>query len=231
MKILAIDSSAKTAGVAVTQDAHLLSSCFVNAGLTHSRTLMAMVDHALRQADLKIEDVDAFAVNAGPGSFTGVRIGVAAVKGLASVGERPCAGVSTLESIAYNFCDTDAVICAAMDARCGQVYTALFSVKHGVVTRLTQDAAMPATDLAALLKAYDAPIYFAGDGASVAAQACGDLPNGRLADESRRFQNAYGVARAALISGSFDAPDRLTPAYLRLPQAERELRIKKGESV
>ena len=231
MKILAIDSSAKTAGVAVTDDAHLCSSCFVNAGLTHSRTLLAMVDHALRQADLSVQDVDAFAVNAGPGSFTGIRIGVAAVKGLAAVGERPCAAVSTLESIAYNFCDTDAVICAAMDARCGQVYTALFSVKGGAVIRLTPDAAMPAAALREQLLAYDQPVYFAGDGAALVAQACMDLPQGRLADESRRFQLAYGVARAALNNGKFDPPDRLTPAYLRLPQAERELKIKKGESV
>ena len=231
MKILAIDSSAKTASVAVVQDTHLLSACFVNAGLTHSRTLMAMVDHALRQADLTADAVDAFAVNAGPGSFTGVRIGVAAVQGLAAVGARPCAGVSTLESIAYGFCDTDAVICAAMDARCGQVYTALFSIENGAVTRLTKDEAMPATALRALLRAYDRPIYFAGDGAALVADACRDLPQARLADESRRFQHAYGVARAALANGKFDPPDQLTPAYLRLPQAERELKIKKGESV
>ena len=131
MKILSVDSSAKTASVAVTDGTTLLSECFVNAGLTHSRTLMPMVDNALSQADLKIENIDAICVNAGPGSFTGIRIGVAAVKGLALATDKPCSGVSTLESIAYNFIDEDAIICAAMDARCNQVYAALFNVENG----------------------------------------------------------------------------------------------------
>lgn len=231
MNILAIDSSAKTASVAVTDDAHLISSCFVNAGLTHSRTLMEMTDHALRQADLTIDNVNALAVNAGPGSFTGIRIGVAAVKGLAQANNLPCAGVSTLESIAYNFLDSDAIVCAAMDARCGQVYAALFSSTGGSVERLTPDAAFPASDLPAQLAAFDRPIFFAGDGAEIAFAACADLPHIILADESRRFQSAYGVARAALAHAAFADAAALVPTYLRLPQAERELKLKKGESL
>ena len=108
MKILAVDSSAKSASVAVCENGRLISECFVNASLTHSRTLMPMVDNALRQADMSINEIDAFCVNAGPGSFTGIRIGVAAIKGLALTSGKPCAGVSTLEATAYNFIDENA---------------------------------------------------------------------------------------------------------------------------
>lgn len=232
MKILSIDSSAKTASVAVTEGNRLLSECFVNAGLTHSRTLMPMVDNALRQADLKIEDIDAFCVNAGPGSFTGIRIGVAAVKGLALSSGKLCAGVSTLEAIAYNFTDENAVICAAMDARCNQVYAALFSVENGTVTRLCDDYAVPINELSEeLRKITDKPIILAGDGAELCFNAMKDsVPNIRLASEFRRNQRAYGAALAAEAHGDlYKDSALLAPVYLRLPQAERELKLKKGE--
>ena len=143
MKILAIDSSAKTASVAVTEGGRLISECFVNAALTHSRTLMPMVDNALTQADMSFADIDALSVNVGPGSFTGIRIGVAAVKGLALSGDKPCAGVSTLLSAAYNFADDDCLVCVSMDARCNQVYTALFECSGGKVARICEDKAEP----------------------------------------------------------------------------------------
>lgn len=232
MKILSIDSSAKTASVAVTQDRTLLSECFVNAGLTHSRTLMPMVDNALRQADLKIDDIDAFCVNSGPGSFTGIRIGVAAVKGLALSSGKPCAGVSTLEATAYNFVDENAVVCAAMDARCNQVYAALFSVEDGVVTRLGDDYAVPIDELTQEIKKItDKAVILAGDGAEPCFKAMKDVvPNVRLSAELRRYQRAYGAALAANERQDLFADSALlAPVYLRLPQAERELKLKKGE--
>ena len=230
MKILSIDTSAKTASVAVTAGSDLVSECFVNAGLTHSRTLMPMVDNALSQADMYIGDIDAFCVNAGPGSFTGIRIGVAAVKGLALSLNKPCAGVSTLESIAYNFIDENAVICSAMDARCNQVYAALFNAENGVITRLCEDYAVPIAQLAEELKKItDKPIILAGDGAEICYNAMKDnVPNIRIAAQFRRYQRAYGAALAALSQdGAFGDSAILTPVYLRLPQAERELKLKK----
>lgn len=230
MKILSVDSSAKTASVAVTDGTTLLSECFVNAGLTHSRTLMPMVDNALSQADLKIENIDAICVNAGPGSFTGIRIGVAAVKGLALATDKPCSGVSTLESIAYNFIDEDAIICAAMDARCNQVYAALFNVENGIVSRIRDDYAVPICELAEEISKLGKTVILAGDGAELCYNAMKDsVSNIKLSAEFRRYQRAYGAALAALANNEFTDSSLLAPVYLRMPQAERELKLKKGE--
>ena len=228
MKILSVDSSAKTASVAVTDGTTLLSECFVNAGLTHSRTLMPMVDNALSQVDLKIENIDAICVNAGPGSFTGIRIGVAAVKGLALATDKPCSGVSTLESIAYNCIDEDAIICAAMDARCNQVYAALFNVENGSVSRICDDYAVPICELVEEIAKLGKTVILAGDGAELCYNAMkGSVSNIKLSAEFRRYQRAYGAALAALANNEFTDSSLLAPVYLRMPQAERELKLKK----
>ncbi len=228
MKILSIDTSAKTASVAVVDGSTLLSECFVNAGLTHSRTLMPMVDNVLCQADLKFDNIDAICVNAGPGSFTGIRIGVAAVKGLALSSGKPCAGVSTLESIAYNFIDEDIVVCSTMDARCNQVYAALFSIENGVVTRICDDYAVPITELAEEIARLNKTVILAGDGAEICYKSMKDsLDNIKLSGEFRRYQRAYGAALAALAHNEFTDSSLLAPVYLRMPQAERELKLKK----
>lgn len=231
MKILSLDSSAKTASVAVTDGVNLISECFVNAGLTHSRTLMPMVDNALRQANMSINDIDAFCVNAGPGSFTGIRIGVAAVKGLALVENKPCAGVSTLESVAYNFLDENCVVCSAMDARCNQVYTALFEIADGKVKRLCEDKAISIIELADEISEIGNTVILAGDGAEICYNSMKDnLENIILSAENRRYQRAYGAALAAASDESvFKDSALLSPVYLRLPQAERELKLRKGE--
>ena len=233
MKILAIESSAKSASVAVTEEGHLICECFVNASLTHSKTLMPMTDYALKQADIEIEQIDAFCVNTGPGSFTGIRIGVAAVKGLALCGNKPCAGISTLESIAYNFVDSDCIVCAAMDARCNQVYTALFECIDGKVRRTCEDKAVLIDELASEIAAINSTVYLAGDGAELCFNSFKDkLPNVRLSSENRRFQRAYGVALAAVNNKElFNDSSVLAPVYLRPPQAERELKLKKGEKI
>lgn len=231
MKILSLDSSAKTASVAVTDGKSLISECFVNAGLTHSRTLMPMVDNALRQADMSINEIDALCVNAGPGSFTGIRIGVAAVKGLALAENKPCAGVSTLESIAYNFIDENCVVCASMDARCNQVYTALFEISDGTVNRLCDDKAVSIDELAEEISAFKNNVILAGDGAEICFNNMKDkIENIILSAENRRYQRAYGAAQAAASNQSlFEDSALLRPVYLRLPQAERELKLRKGE--
>lgn len=228
MKILAVDSSAKTASVAVTDGETLISECFVNAGLTHSRTLMPMVDNALSQADMKIDDIDAFCVNAGPGSFTGIRIGVAAIKGLALCKDKPCAGVSTLEAAAYNFIDENCLVSVSMDARCNQVYTALFRCDNSKIIRLCEDKAVSVDELCEELSAYDEKIYLAGDGAEICFNKFKEkLNNVLLLGENRRYQRAYGAALAALNNEElFSSSSSLAPVYLRLPQAERELKLR-----
>lgn len=227
MKILAVDSSAKSASVAVTENGRLISECFVNNALTHSRTLMPMVDNALSQADMSFNDIEAIAVNVGPGSFTGIRIGVAAVKGLAAADNKPCSGVSTLESIAYNFTDENCIVCAVMDARCNQVYTALFRCNGSEVSRICEDKAVSIDELAEELSSFSEKIYLAGDGAEICFKAFGEkLDNVNLAGENRRYQRAFGVALAAEKNNEFIDSALLAPVYLRLPQAERELRVK-----
>ena len=147
MKILALDSSAKTASAAITDSEQLISEAFVNAGLTHSETLLPMVDSVLSLARLTMADIDGCVITDGPGSFTGIRIGIAAVKGLAMPNETKCCGVSTLKAMAYNLRYDNCIACCAMDARCSQVYSAIFRCFDGKVERLTEDDAIPASKL------------------------------------------------------------------------------------
>ena len=234
MKILAIDTSAGPASCAVTADGDILASALVNVRLTHSQTLMPMVEGMLRHASLSLSDMDALAVAVGPGSFTGVRIGVAAVKGLAFANNTPCVAVSTLEAIAQNAAGSGftGLVCAAMDARCGQVYTATFVSDGEKVDRFTDDEAITITELTARLSADGRPVMLMGDGAAICyAAMCETLPDVRLAPPHLRYQQATGVAAAALprvLAGETVTAKELLPVYLRLPQAERELRARQG---
>lgn len=229
LKILAVDSSAKTASVAITEDDRLISESFVNVGLTHSETLMPMIESSLNNAKLSINDIDAFCVTTGPGSFTGIRIGVAAIKGLAQPGKKPCAGVSTLEAMAYNLADFNGIVCCAMDARCAQVYTAIFEVSCKSIKRLTEDMAIPIDELFGILSTYDSDIILVGDGAQLCYDAFGEkLSSCSLACGMLRFQRAYGAVLSALSQDdAFKSPEILAPIYIRPPQAERELKKKK----
>lgn len=220
--ILSIDSSAVTASAALTDGDKVIKSEFINAGLTHSETLLPMIKSVM--AGYSTSDLDAIAVTAGPGSFTGVRIGVATVKGIAFENNTPCISVSTLEAIAYNFTDTDCIVCAVMDARRMQFYNALFEVKNGKVNRICDDRAISIDDLREELSAYENAVI-AGDGAELCYNSIG-LDNVILADENRRYQNGIGVSRAAEYKEKITAAE-LMPVYLRLSQAERELKLKK----
>ena len=239
MKILALECSAGPASCAVTQDGAVLCESYVRVGLTHSQTLMPMTEAMLRGAGLALSDIDAFAVSAGPGSFTGLRIGVAALKGMAFGLSKPCAGVSTLEAIAYGARGLCGIICAAMDARCNQVYNALFWSDGRELTRLREDRAVLLPELLEDLRGLkkdnlykNAPVFLAGDGAALCYNTFGEaLPGAELVPEEQRFQRAASVGllaqRAAANGGLVDAAE-LMPVYLRLPQAERELRAKQG---
>jgi tRNA threonylcarbamoyladenosine biosynthesis protein TsaB len=223
MKILGIESSAKAASVALTEDGKLISQYFQASGLTHSRTLLAMAEDLLKNLDMAMTDIDTVAVAIGPGSFTGIRIGTAAAKGLAWGADKPAAGVSTLEAMAYHLCDReDVIICPVMDARRGQVYNAKFTAKDGELTRLCPDRAVSADVLIEEAKAGDRPYMLVGDGAELCYGKFTDagVPV-RLAPEHLRLQSAWGVCKAAE-KAELTEPDKLTPNYLRLSQAERE---------
>ncbi|WP_297128001.1 tRNA (adenosine(37)-N6)-threonylcarbamoyltransferase complex dimerization subunit type 1 TsaB [uncultured Eubacterium sp.] len=219
--LLSMDSSAVTASVALTDGDEIIKSEFVNSGLTHSETLLPMITRVMDGH--KYGELDGIAITAGPGSFTGVRIGVATVKGLAFNDNIPCFSVSTLEAIAYNFVDENAVVCAVMDARRMQFYNAVFKVENGSVERLCDDRAISIEDLRNDLKQYD-KVIIAGDGAKLCFQNI-ELENCILADDDRIYQNAVGVAKAAKNKKPI-SPKVLMPVYLRQSQAERELKLK-----
>lgn len=222
MKILAFESSVRPASVALLDGEKLISEYTQCTALTHSRTLLPMAEDLLKNAELSLSDVDGFAVSQGPGSFTGIRIGVSTVKGLSWASGKPCAGVSTLEAMAYNGISRGGIVCPVMDARRGQVYNALFEIIEGEPVRLCEDRAISLEELSADLGKYSAPPYLVGDGA----QLCRDYLEAAgipcaMAPENLRWQSAWGVAMAAR-GKSFAGADELLPVYLRLSQAERE---------
>ena len=232
MKILAVDTSATAASVAIAEENKLIGEFSIDTALTHSRTLMPMLEQLLKNTGSTIDDIEALAVNAGPGSFTGVRIGVAAVKGLAFSKNLPCVSVSTLHSMAYNMLGCDCIVCGVMDARCSQVYNALFRVGGEKVTRLIEDRALSLSDLKQELKSIKEKIILVGDGAVLCSNYLGkELDNVVLAPFNKRVQTASSVAYAAfekLKQGEKLTAQQLMPVYLRLPQAQRELNKKMG---
>ena len=223
MLLLAFETSAKAASVALFDGEKLLAEQYQNTGLTHSQTLMVMAEDLLKQCGKTAQDVEAVAVANGPGSFTGVRIGVAAAKGFAWAAEIPMYGVSTLEAMARGLGIYDGYVCPVMDARREQVYNALFYVNQGVITRQTPDRAIALADLKNELKILEKPIFLVGDGSILCYNTLqSDVPNLILPAEWRMHQRAVGVGLAALAQETADDPAGLSPNYLRLSQAERE---------
>ena len=222
MLTLAFESSAKAASVALVRDGDLISQYSQCSGLTHSRTLLPMAEDMLKNAELSLNKVDIFAVAHGPGSFTGIRIGVSTVKGLAWASDKPCVGVSTLEAMAWHGLSAGGYICPVMDARRSQVYNALFKIEGGRPVRLCADRAVALPLLAGELEKLNAPVFLVGDGAKLTASFLEEqgLPY-VLAPENLRWQSAWGVAMAAMDKEPGDA-HQLLPVYLRLSQAERE---------
>ena len=225
MLLLAFETSAKAASVALMRDDELLGESYQNTGLTHSQTLMVMAEDLLKQCGFTAQDVTHVAVAAGPGSFTGVRIGVAAAKGFAWGKDIPCYGVSTLHSMALGFGAYDGIVCAVMDARRSQVYNALFAAEKGQLRRLTEDRAISLEELGQELEAFQKPIFLVGDGSAVTARGLQGRPLELVFPASSRMhQRAVGVGMAARIASETDPGDAeaLQPNYLRLSQAERE---------
>ena len=196
MNILAVDTAGKTLGVALLQDDRLKYECYLDGGMTHSETLMPLVDHCLKLCGLTCADIDLFGVNAGPGSFTGLRIGLAAVKGLAFAANTPCAGVSTMAALAYGVCGEGTVI-GAQDARRGQVYWAGFDL--ATHARLTPDAAEPVTALETFVKECKKPLIFVGDGAALCYNTYKDQPGILPCPQPLRVLRGAGVDRKSVV--------------------------------
>ena len=226
MLILAFETSAKAGSVALLEDGKLLAESYQNTGLTHSQTLMVMAEDMLKASGKTVADITAIAVAEGPGSFTGVRIGVAAAKGFAWGATIPCYGVSTLEAMAETLGIWEGHICPCMDARRSQVYNALFYVNHGEITRVEADRAISLEDLGEEIKNLKKPVFLVGDGSNLCYNTLlKEVPNLVLPPEHRLHQRASGVALAAakkIAAGETGDGNTLTPNYLRLSQAERE---------
>ena len=226
MLILAFETSAKAASVALLENGKLLGEAYQNTGMTHSQTLMVMAEDLLKTAGKAATDVDAVAVAEGPGSFTGVRIGVAAAKGFAWGRDIPCVGISTLEAMAVSLGAYDGYVCPVMDARRSQVYNALFAVKAGKLERIAEDRAISLADLGNELKNLEKSVFLVGDGSNLCYNTLLEgVPHLVLPAEHHMHQRAVGVAILAqqkLDAGETCHGGALTPNYLRLSQAERE---------
>ena len=226
MLILAFETSAKAASVALTENGKLLGESYQNTGMTHSQTLMVMAEDLLKAAGRTVKDLSAVAVAEGPGSFTGVRIGVAAAKGLAWGAQLPCFGISTLEAMAVSLGMYRGYICPVMDARRSQVYNALFYVNQGELQRIREDRAIALANLAEELKELNEPIFLVGDGSKLCHSTLKEaVPGLVLPPEHRMHQRAVGVAllaEARAAAGETGDGAVLAPNYLRLSQAERE---------
>ena len=205
----------------------MVAQYVLNSGHTHSTTLLPMIRHMLDTAGVSVADIDCLACSVGPGSFTGIRIGIATVKGLAFGTDKPCVGVSSLEALAYGMRSVNGIVCPVINARRTQYYSALFRVQDGVVTRLTDDDVILGADMDAVLAPYDEPIYLSGDGYDTAR---GFITHPRLmyTPETCRWPTAFAVAEAASVrmqtarEGTAFIPEDMVPVYLRKTQAERE---------
>jgi len=233
LKVLAVDTSGPSVGVALLEGGRLLFECALTHKRTHSVWLMPAVEQALRQTERRMEDIDLFAAVVGPGSFTGVRIGVTTIKSFAQAMGKPCIGVNALEALAVGAGDFAGAVCPLLDARAGQVYAAAFG--PGLPPhRLLPDAALPLPDFLEQAAGLAMPLLFTGDGAPTYAEAI-----------TERFGNAARIApphlsglragAAAVLAretaSSAVSYNAMRPLYLRAPQAERERAAKRGENL
>jgi len=224
MRILALDTTAEVCTVAICEDKKLIAEITVNTGNTHSETLLPAIQQALALCGLTFDDIDLFACSTGPGSFTGVRIGAATVKGLAYGKNKPCVSVSTLEALAQNVLGHNGIICPVMNARRNQVYNATFECSHGELVRLTPDRAISIEELDNELSGSTLPVYLCGDGYDITLKWSKNTTYEYVFERSR-YQSAYSVALCALKKyerGETLTDGELAPIYLRPSQAERE---------
>ncbi len=227
MKVLGIDTSAIVCSAALLSDDAFLASKTISDGLTHSETLLPLIKDVLEEGRMSLSDLDCIAISHGPGSFTGLRISISTVKGLAVSNNIPCVGVSTLEALAMNAIELEGtIVCSVMDARRGEFYNALFRVDNHKLLRLSEDRAFPGLKIAEELSSFE-KICIVGDGAVKFVQQNPSFSD-YLAPEEMRYQSGRSVARLGL-AGKGVPCTKLSPKYLRLPQAEREWNKKSKE--
>lgn len=226
MKILAFDGTAKAASVAVLDGDRVLGHYTVDNGLTQSELLLPMAENLLESLKMTFNDIELYTTSVGPGSFTGVRIGVSLIKGLAFGKNIPCVEVSTLEALAENLSGIPGIIVPCMDARRAQVYSATFRSDGESLSRITEDRAIALSDLASELSSYDENIYLVGDGYAVAKSAMEKAEVKTMnTPELLILESAVSVGKVAkkkYEKGEFVSDSKLAPIYLRMPQAERE---------
>lgn len=233
MKILGIDTSTKTLSVAICDDDKIICETFINSALNHSCTLMPVIDSLLTSASLKVSDIDLFVTTSGPGSFTGIRIGISTIKGLALAIDKPCIAISSLEALAFNLIDTDCIACPAIDARGDRVYMSLFKVRSKKLIRLTDDNVILINEIQKKLLNTEEKIIFLGDGADLCYNRIGQKINSKTANSVNRLCRASSVCMLGkdkyecgqTTSSAYD----IVPQYINLSQAERE-RIEKIKS-
>lgn len=232
MKVLGIDTSAVVCSVSLVCDGKTALSRTVSEGLTHSETLLPLIKEILEESRCRVSDLDAIAISHGPGSFTGLRIGISAVKGLAVSHNIPCIGVSTVEALAMNALDYEGIVCPVMDARRGEFYNALFRVKDHTLVRLCEDRAVHGDRIAEELSQYENEnVLILGDGAEKFVQQKPEFTQA-IAPLDLRFQSGDSVAKLGIRmmeSGYSVSCKELSPKYLRLPQAEREWNAKNNK--
>lgn len=240
MKILAVDSSGSTAGISICEDDKIISKFFMNAGLTHSETLAPMIKSSLKNSKIDPDEIDLYAVTCGPGSFTGIRIGLATIKAMAFANNKPCVGISSLAALAENSLESSSdgdMICACVDARCGGIYNALFKCvsdsKDKKIVRLCEDRAVFVEDLIGELRISEGKINFVGD----AAQMCYNTiresfksDDIKLVVSSNNYINAEKVAilsKKLYEEGLYGYAQDVNANYIKIPQAERILKENK----
>ncbi len=224
MKILAVDTSSAVASAAIVEDDKLICECVLNNKLTHSQTIMPMIDYVFKASELKPQDIDIFAVANGPGSFTGLRIGVTTVKGLAHAEGKPVVGVNTLEALAYNLPFCPYIISPIMDARREQVYNAFYKVENGQIIEIAPPRAIALSDCLEELQGFGKQVIFLGDGVPVFKEKIKEVLGSLalFAPQTVNAQRASAVAEAAKNKQTVPYAE-LVPVYLRQSQAEREL--------
>lgn len=225
MKILAIDTSSKNSSVAICDNENILSEFNINNSITHSQTIMPMLSSALELAKIKLQNIDIFAVSSGPGSFTGIRIGMSAIKGLALGLNKPCVSISSLESLAYNFLFYNGMICSVIDAKCENVYSSIFKINNQNVIRLSEDRLISINDLCNNLLTYNKDIMIVGDATNILCSS--NISNSFIPSPiNLRLQKATSIAKIALEkynNNQMTNSENLIPLYLNKPQAEKNL--------
>lgn len=219
MKILSIESSAAAASAALWEDGKIVYETVINNGERHSRTLCALVESLFTHTGVSANEVDCFAVSAGPGSFTGVRIGISIVKGLAFEKGQKCVPVSSLLAAAWPLRNFGGIVAAAMDARVGRVYGAVFRAGGGKLIRQSEDQALPAGEFAAYVKSFGEPVALCGDAAELLKDALPEAVS-PLCEPGVLRAGACAQAAAEHLDQAV-APEALSPVYLSLSRAEK----------